>query len=148
MNLREHLKKMSSVFIDTAPIIYYIEAHTEYGPLVSEVVKTFQSGRLIAYSSVITIVEILPKPIANGDAQLAKQFSNFLSSGQGITTLDITSEIAQTAGRLRGQYGFLKSMDAIQIAASMEVNADAFLTNDIQLKKVKEISACILKDFL
>ena len=105
MKLREHLKKMSSVFIDTAPIIYYIEAHTDYGPLVSEFVKAFQSGRLIAYSSVITIVEILPKPIANGDAQLAKQFSDFLSSGQGITTLDITSSIAQTAGRLRGQYG-------------------------------------------
>ena len=57
-------------------------------------------------------------------------------------------EIAQTAGRVRGQYSFLKCMDAIQIAAGMEVNADAFLTNDIQLKRIKEISPCILKDFL
>ena len=99
MNLRERLKEMSSVFIDTAPIIYYIEAHTDYGPLVSEVVSDFQPGRLIAYSSVITIVEILPKPIANADAQLAEQFSNFLSSGRGITTLDITSEALSLRNR-------------------------------------------------
>ena len=45
-------------------------------------------------------------------------------------------------------YPFLKTMDAIQVAASLEVNAEAFFTNEVQLKKVKEISAVVLKDFL
>ncbi|MCF8144713.1 MAG: type II toxin-antitoxin system VapC family toxin [Deltaproteobacteria bacterium] len=148
MGLAQYLKGISSLFLDTAPIIYYIEAHPNYGPLVSEVVRDFQSGRLAAYSSVMTLVEVLPKPIAMGNESLADIFSNFLMAGNNITILEITSQIAQRAGKLRGQYGFLKSMDAIQIATSMEVNADAFLTNDIQLKKVAEISALVLKDFL
>ncbi len=148
MRLSRYLKNISSIFLDTAPIIYYIEAHAEYGPLVSEAVKDFQSGRLIAYSSVITLVEALPKPISMGNESLAKDFSNFLTTGQSITTLEITSEIDREAGRLRGRYTFLKTMDAIQIAASMEVNTDVFFTNDVQLKKVTEIPVLVLKDFL
>jgi predicted nucleic acid-binding protein len=148
MDLAQYLKSISSLFLDTAPIIYYIEAHPQYGPLVSEVVREFQSGRLAAYSSVVTLVEVLPKPIAMGNESLADNFSNFLMAGRNITTLEITSEIARRAGSLRGRYGFLRSMDAIQIAASMEVNADAFLTNDIQLKKVTEVPMLVLRDFL
>lgn len=35
MTLYAELAQIRSVFIDTAPIIYYIEAHPRYGPLVS-----------------------------------------------------------------------------------------------------------------
>ena len=148
MRLAEHLKGISSIFFDTAPIIYFIEAHAEYGALVSEVVRNFQSGYLRAFSSVVTLVEVLPKPVAAGNEKLAQDFSKFLKAGRNITMLEITSDIADKAGRLRGAYSFLKTMDAIQIAACLEVNAEAFFTNDVQLKKVKEISAVVLKDFL
>ena len=63
MTLSEELFRINSIFIDTAPIIYYIEAHPKYGPLAKEVVIAFQSGNLNAYSSVITLAEVLPKPI-------------------------------------------------------------------------------------
>ena len=33
MTLSEELTKLSSVFFDTAPIIYYVEAHPQFGPL-------------------------------------------------------------------------------------------------------------------
>jgi hypothetical protein len=63
VTLSEELTRIDSIFIDTAPIIYYIEAHPQFGPLVKEVVSAFQSGNLNAYSSVMTLVEVLPKPI-------------------------------------------------------------------------------------
>ncbi len=148
MRLTQQLEGVSSIFFDTAPIIYYNEAHADYGPLVSEVVRNFVSGQLRAFSSVITLVEVLPKPVAAGNEALAKDFSKFLTAGRNITMLEITSDIAEKAGRLRGTYPFLKTMDAIQIAACLEVNAEAFFTNDVQLKKVKEISSLVLKDFL
>jgi hypothetical protein len=49
VTLSEELAAINSVFIDTAPIIYYIQAHPEFGPLAREVVMAFQSGDLIAY---------------------------------------------------------------------------------------------------
>ena len=52
MILSDELDKVNTIFIDTAPVIYFIEAHPQFGPLAKEVVTAFQSGNLNAYSSV------------------------------------------------------------------------------------------------
>ena len=46
MTLSEELIRINSIFIDTAPIIYYIEAQPKFGPLAKEAVSAFQSGNL------------------------------------------------------------------------------------------------------
>ena len=63
MTLSDELSQLDTIFIDTAPIIYYIEAHPKYGPPVKDVVAAFQSGSLSAISSVVTLTEVLPKPV-------------------------------------------------------------------------------------
>lgn len=47
MTLDGDLSSLNSIFIDTAPIIYYIEAHPQFGPLAKKVVDSFQSGNLL-----------------------------------------------------------------------------------------------------
>lgn len=148
MTLSEELARINSIFIDTAPIIYYIEANPEFGPLAKEVVTAFQSGNLAAYSSVISLTEVLPKPIKSRDEKLAKKFAEFLKHGKNLTMIEISEKIAESAGKLRGRYPFLKSIDAIQISAAVDVGADAFLTNDIKLKQIREIKVLVLKDYL
>ena len=66
MTLPDELKQVNIVFIDTAPIIYYIEAHPQFGPLAKGIVDSFQAGELGAFSSVITLAEVLPKPFEAG----------------------------------------------------------------------------------
>jgi hypothetical protein len=34
MSFSEELTNINTIFIDTAPVIYYIEAHPQFGPLV------------------------------------------------------------------------------------------------------------------
>ena len=148
MTLSEELIRINSIFIDTAPIIYYIEAHPQFGPLAKEVVGTFQSGDLNAYSSVITLAEVLPKPVERGDEKLARKFAEFLKHGRNLTMIEISERTAETAGRLRGRYSFLKTVDAIQLAAALEVGAGAFLTNDVKLKQFNQLKVIILKDYL
>jgi hypothetical protein len=36
LSLLSELSGSNSIFLDTAPIIYYIEAHQDYGPLMKE----------------------------------------------------------------------------------------------------------------
>ncbi len=36
MTLSEELARVNTLFIDTAPIIYYIEAHPQFGPFTKE----------------------------------------------------------------------------------------------------------------
>jgi predicted nucleic acid-binding protein len=148
MTLSDELGQISTLFIDTAPIIYYIEAHPHFGPLVKEVVDAFQSGSIRAFSSVITLAEVLPKPIQKGHEELAARFNEFLRRGRNFTLVEISAEIAEKAGRLRGEYPVLRALDALQLATALEMHVDAFLTNDTKLKRVEEINVLILKEFL
>jgi len=148
VTLSGELIRINSIFIDTAPIIYYIEAHLQFGALAKEVVSAFQSGNLNAYSSVITLAEVLAKPVERGDERLARRFAEFLKNGRNLTMIEISEGTAETAGRLRGRYSFLKTVDAIQLAAALEVGAEAFLTNDMRLQQFNELKVIILKDYL
>jgi len=148
MNLADEFEQINTIFIDTAPIIYYIEAHPQFGPLTKEVVNAFQSGRLSAFASVITLTEVLSKPIEVGDERLARRFSDFLKYGKNLNLIEISAGIAESAGRLRGEYSNLRTIDAIQISVAIDAGADAFLTNDKRLKQIKEIKVLVLKDYL
>lgn len=148
MTLIAKLASVRSIFLDTAPIIYYIEAHPQFGPLARQVVNAFQAGSVKAFSSTITLVEVLPKPIEIGDMALADRFIAFLRHGKNISLLEISADVAESAGKLRGKYPALKTMDAIQIAVALGIGADAFLTNDRRLKSVREIDIIVLKDYL
>ncbi len=147
MSLGEELARIDTLFIDTAPIIYFIEAHTVYGPLVKTVFESLDAGTIGGYTSVISLVEVLPKPVEAGHYKLADKFREFLAHGKNMSMIEVSTEIADRAGVLRGKYPFLKTMDAIQIAAAIAVNADAFLTNDKRIGKVKEIKFMILEDY-
>lgn len=89
MTFSDELGQINTVFIDAAPIICYIDAHPQFGPLVKNVVNAFQSDELVAFSSVITLTEVLPKPIEAGDEKLAKRFAEFLKYGKNIIVNDL-----------------------------------------------------------
>ncbi len=148
MTIDDELSKISSLFIDTAPIIYYIEAHPQFGPLSKKIFEAFLSGRITAYSSVVTLTEVLAKPTEAGDEKLARRFSEFLEHGKNFRLLEITAAIAKQAGMLRGRYPILRALDAVQLAAALDAGADAFLANDKKLQRVKEIKVLVLADYL
>jgi len=79
---------------------------------------------------------------------LARKFVYFLVYGKGIDLIEISIDMAKLAGKLKGQNQFLRTLDAIQLAAAIDVGVDAFLTNDKKLKKIKDIKIIYLKDYL
>ena len=148
MNIAGAIEEFETIFIDTAPIIYYIEAHSQYGALAKIIVEYFQQNKITAFTSVLTLTEVMSKPIEKGNEKLARKFADFLQYGKNLKILEITSGIAESAAKLRGQYSFLKTIDAVQIAAAIDIRADAFLTNDKKLKNIKDIKVILLNDYL
>ncbi|MBI5199805.1 MAG: PIN domain-containing protein [Nitrospirae bacterium] len=148
MSLSDEFAQINTLFIDTAPIIYYIEAHPQFGLLAREVVNAFQSGKITAFSSVITLTEVLPKPIQVKNERLARKFLEFFKYGKNLSVVEISMDIAERAGMLRGRYPDIKALDAIQISAAIDVGADIFVTNDQKLKQISEIKVLVLKDYL
>ena len=105
-------------------------------------------NRIQAVTSVLTLSEVLPKPVETGNDELAEKFKMYLINGPNLTLLPITEIIGERAGVLRGEYPYLKTVDAVQIATALDAAADAFLTNDKKLSGIKEIKIIVLKDYL
>jgi predicted nucleic acid-binding protein len=142
------LAGINSLFLDTAPVIYFIEAHPQYGPLMKDIVDSFKSGALEAYTSVFTITEVLPKPVSQNKTHLVETFMRFLKNEVNLNLLNISPEIAESAGHLRAKYNSLRTMDAIQLSAAIKAEVDIFVTNDIKLKQVTEVRVIVLNDYV
>lgn len=148
MSLPEELSGISSVFLDTAPVIYFIEAHPQFGPLMKEIIHSLKAGDFTAFTSVITITEVLPKPVSQGQEHIVEKFVDFLNKGENLNLLEISIDIAEMAGRLRAKYDSLKTMDALQLSTAIAAGADVFVTNDTKLKQVTELKVIVLKDYV
>jgi predicted nucleic acid-binding protein len=107
--------------------------------------KIAQTQPIALYTSAITLTETLIKPIKIGDYVLANAYRNLLMRTAYVTLVAITPRLAESAAHLRAQYG-LRTPDALHAASAISSNCDAFLTNDLAFKKVKEISILILDE--
>jgi predicted nucleic acid-binding protein len=90
-------------------------------------------GELTLAVTTITIAEVLTGPLKAGEEALAKRYRAVLDAWQVI---DLTSEIAESAARLRGKYA-LRLPDAIQLASALAINADALVTHDRDFADVR-----------
>jgi predicted nucleic acid-binding protein len=60
------------VAFDTGPLIYYIEEHPEYLSAADELFGAFDSGASKGMTSVLTLQEVLVKPLREGMRILPK----------------------------------------------------------------------------
>jgi len=134
-----------TVFLDTAPLIYFIEGHSGFQEKLMECFQANDKGDFAFITSSITLLEVLVKPLRDGKSKLVEQYKKILLNAPGIQIFEISNDIAEGAARLRAKYG-LKTPDAIQISTALNNEADYFFTNDHRLSSVKEINIVTLLD--
>lgn len=134
-----------TVFLDTAPLIYYIEENKGYAKVLDKLFEANSQNKFQFSTSVLTLMEILVQPIRMNAAKLVKEYENIICNSTTIDIYDFNIEIAKKAAKIRAEYGF-KTPDSIQLATSISTNSDYFLTNDKQLKSFKEIEIIILDE--
>jgi predicted nucleic acid-binding protein len=145
MKLDDALAGIDSLGFDTAPIIYFVEAHLRYDALVSEIFRRVAAGAIQGVTSVITLTEVLVHPFQRGDAHLGDEYRALLLTSRDFQTLPIDGAIAEQAANLRARYG-LRTPDALQIATALTVGCTAFLTNDARLQRVSELRVLVLEE--
>ncbi|MBW2554984.1 MAG: type II toxin-antitoxin system VapC family toxin [Deltaproteobacteria bacterium] len=146
--MKEIISKYSIVALDTVIFIYHFEKSKTYFKLTKEIFSRLDENQdFSAITSILTLLEVSVKPIEDSRNDLLKEYSDKLLYDDKLTTLMIERDVAIKAAELRAKYR-IRTPDAIQIATSIIGNAGAFITNDIALKKVKEIVVLILDDFL
>jgi predicted nucleic acid-binding protein len=134
----------SRVYLDTAPIIYFLEKNPQWYEKIEVFLYKGIQEEFQFVTSVITNIEYLVVPTRNVNVLAINNYWDFLRS-LDVQVLQINREIAEVAVKLRAKYAGIKTADAIQLAASLHVNCDIFLSNDKQLLQVKEVPAKLME---
>jgi predicted nucleic acid-binding protein len=133
------------VGLDTAPLIYFIEQNPKYISTVREFFSSLNRKEFQVITSTLTLTEVLVHPLRNGNVKLAGQYQDILLNQDYLTVFPVSSEIAKLAAELRATKN-LRTPDAIQIATAIQNGADFFLTNDMGLRNISNLTVLILDD--
>jgi predicted nucleic acid-binding protein len=125
-----------AIYLDTAPLIYYLEENPSYTSFLKKLFKKNENGDFTFYTSTITLTEVLTLPFRLDNKKLIKQYEHFLLGSSTLNLISVNEGIAKLSAKLRAEYNF-RLPDAIHLATALEVKVDFFLTNDLSLNKVK-----------
>jgi predicted nucleic acid-binding protein len=131
------------VALDSAPLIYYVEAHPVFFTRLQPFFEALEQRRFEAITSTVTIAEVLVHPLRFKRTKLVEAYRELFMTFLRVTAL--SSSIAEKAALLRANHN-LKSPDAIQIATALDQKADFFLTNDAQLSRLAQPQVLVLGD--
>jgi len=145
MNVTQALSNINRLFLDTAPVIYYVEKNPQYLPQTDAIFNLLDQGAFTAVTSPITLAECLVYPYRQGNVRVQQDFTELIVHGYSTLCIGIDEKVGVKAAQLRASYNLVLP-DALQIACALAAGCDAFLSNDIALKRVSEMPVLILDE--
>lgn len=141
-------KSAEKVFLDSMCFIYFFEANKSYGAIIKKIFRKIAQKKLIAYTSSLTLAEILAQPRIILNNQLVSKYkTRFLTIPNLTINCDLSIELAEKAAKFKAKYN-LRLPDAIQLAVCLLSKSQVFITNDVKMRKVEEFKILLLKDLV
>lgn len=132
-----------TVFLDTAPFIYFFEENERYVECVSSLLDSASRLNVQIVTSVITYIELLTLPERVGDLRLAAKYRDFLTNSEQVSIYPLNLGVADAAVRFRAKYG-LKTPDAVQLGVAYVCGADWVITNDANWEKISDMGIVLV----
>ncbi len=88
----------------------------------------------------ITLIEVLSQPKRTGNIAIERAYSDLLLTSAHFSLLRVDEAIADRAADLRARC----KPDAIQLATAIHAGCQAFLTNDLALRRVTDLRVLVL----
>ena len=134
------------VYFDANSVIYSVEKHPIYWPLLQPLWQAAKGKTIEIVSSELTLMETLVGPLKSGDTALANAYEQLFHQAQ-TRLLPITQAILRGAAQLRAATK-LKTPDAIHAATALNAGCVLFVTNDVGFRSVSGLPVVILDDLL
>ena len=138
------LPDSSLVYVDTQILIYSVEKHPTYWPLLRPLWLKSATGEIQIISSELTLLETLVAPLRNADSVLITAYETLLLSTE-MQLMPITRAILREAAQFRAQTN-LRTPDAIHAATAIAHDCSIFLTNDNGFRRVSSLPIVVLSD--
>jgi predicted nucleic acid-binding protein len=124
--------------VGSCPTLTYLDR-------VRAIFTLVDAGTIQVTASAITLTEVLVLPFQTGNTTYVNEYRDMLLNSENISTIPVSVPIAEKAATLRATYR-LRTPDAFHIATAIMAGCDAFLTNDLGLKRVTEIKIIVLDE--
>ncbi len=143
--MSDRLSGIRRLFLDSAPVIYFIEKHPVYYSVLEPIFDRFEAGELVAVTSPVTLAECLVLPMRLGSIRAIEAFFEILGGNHYSVFVPLERRGARIAAEIRSRYDVTLT-DAFQIAAAFEGNCDAFLTNDKGLTRITDLTFVLVEE--
>lgn len=134
-------------YVDANIFIYSVEHIVPYKPLLDVFWQDVQKSQIAVLTSELSTLEVLVRPLRDGDAALEAAFRAVLLSSPDVQLIPITTAILERAAHLRAASN-LKTPDAIHAATALEHGCALFVTNDSDFRRVSGLPVTVLADLL
>ena len=142
-DLRSLLRRHRRLAVDSNIFIYQLELNPLYADLADEVFLWVEQPGHTAFTSTITVTEVLIQPLRDGDNRRIRQFYGLFSTYPNLLWIAPDLLIADFAARIRAQHR-LRTPDALQAATAIQSGATGFVTNDFAFERVAEFETLVL----
>ncbi len=134
------------IYLDTAPIIYTVEKHPDYYPLLEPLWIAAKTTPIEIVTSALALLETFTGPLKNNDQILLSRYEQTLKASD-TALIPITEQILREAAALRAQFN-LKTPDAIHAASGLSSGCVQFITNDSIFRRVPGLTVALLHELL
>lgn len=128
----------SRLYLDTAPFIYFLEKSSLYFDKIRDFFIRCKNQDIPLVTSAMTVEEYCVFPLSQHDSQAVSNFDAFLN-GMHVAVVPADKDIALKAAKIRAEYKGFKALDAVHLATALSGGCSAFITNDRQLRQMREI---------
>lgn len=135
----------STVYLDSAPIIYSVEKIEPYRTLMRTLWEGGEGGHLTLITSELTLLELAVGPRKRGDVQLESLYRQLLLNTRAIQVEAISRAVLEEAIMLRALHG-LKTPDAIHGATAIRAGCTHLVTNDRGFGRLPGVAVILLSD--
>ena len=140
------MNNFQRVFLDTAPVIYYVQHNECYFAKVKEILTSLSESGIKFVTSDITTAEACVYPYRLNKQEWLDDFDRFIERFF-VEFIHTSEDIARKSAMIRAKYTSFKAMDSIQLATAVVGKCDLFLTNDKRLCQFDEIECRTINDF-
>ncbi len=139
------LPTSGAVYVDANILIYRVEAIEPYLTSMAPLWYALDAGTQAVVTSELSVLEVLVRPLQQGDAPLHALFTGVLYGTPGFTCLPITRPVLEHAAHLRATTR-IKTPDAIHAATALLARCTLFITNDPAFRRVLGLPVTLLSD--
>jgi predicted nucleic acid-binding protein len=136
-----------TVYVDTQVIIYTVQNHPVYAPLLKSLWQSQSDGHVKVATSQLSLMECLIGPLRWKDGQLLADFETFFQTS-GLVVASIEESVLRNAAQLRADHKSLRTPDAIHAATSFQERASLFISNDRGFRAIPGLPLALLDDIL